>query len=175
MPYVPVVTLLALLPCCTFCAQLHSTAPRANTESGWLAPGCARAHACTHARLWQSWHFCFCHRRAYCNKAKLQIFVAWLEPAKQKSVACGPLHNLGGQSRHWPLGLNHRIGFLCHHYTTSVGAGQVLSFFGFEFCDVMLGHSMGTAVAFETCLLFPTKAPAIIPTQPNHPLCVAQR
>jgi hypothetical protein len=34
-------------------------------------------------------------------------------------------------------------------------AMEVLSFCGFEHCEVMIGHSMGTAVAFETCLLFP--------------------
>eukprot|EP00656_Telonema_subtile_P014760 TRINITY_DN17632_c0_g1_i1.p1 TRINITY_DN17632_c0_g1~~TRINITY_DN17632_c0_g1_i1.p1 ORF type:complete len:325 (-),score=60.53 TRINITY_DN17632_c0_g1_i1:614-1588(-) len=39
---------------------------------------------------------------------------------------------------------------------------EVLNACGFGKCDVMVGHSMGTAVAFETCLLFPQKVSSLI-------------
>ena len=39
---------------------------------------------------------------------------------------------------------------------------QVLSCCGFDHCEVMIGHSMGTAVAFETCLLFPHRVGSLV-------------
>merc|ERR1712166_545436 len=41
-------------------------------------------------------------------------------------------------------------------------AVEVLTSCGFDKCQVMLGHSMGTAVALVTCLLFPDKVESLV-------------